>query len=162
MPWRLLGYVPFPVKAPGEVGRSKDHNNHSPFIRLFFLFTLSISVLAFYSAMCICGVDDIMLVVVVPVEYSALLRLGSDAAGWVPMKAFLVVTIMTPVSVLPVIDWIRYHCCNQRRLEPLDMCIDLFIILGEMGGDLMLGATLPNHMAYRTNPKGTKEIQWQV
>ena len=28
--------------------------------------------------------------------------------------------------------------------------------------DLILGATLPNHAAYRTNPEETKEIQWQV
>ena len=28
--------------------------------------------------------------------------------------------------------------------------------------DLILGATLPNRAAYRTNPEETKEIQWQV
>ena len=28
--------------------------------------------------------------------------------------------------------------------------------------DLIPGATLPNHAAYRTNPEETKEIQWQV
>jgi hypothetical protein len=41
--------------------------------------------------------------------------------------------IMTSVSVLLVIDWIRYRCCIQHRLELLDMCVDLFIILREMG-----------------------------
>ena len=28
--------------------------------------------------------------------------------------------------------------------------------------NLILGATLPNRAAYRTNPEETKEIQWQV
>ena len=28
--------------------------------------------------------------------------------------------------------------------------------------NLILGATLPNRVAYRTNPEETKEIQWQV
>jgi hypothetical protein len=50
-----------------------------------------------------------------------------------PTKAFLVVIIMTPVSVLLVTDWIRYCCRVQHRLESLDMRIDLFVILGEMG-----------------------------
>jgi hypothetical protein len=61
----------------------------------------------------------------------------SDAAGRVPMKAFPVVIIMTLVSVLLVIDRIRHCCCVQHRLEPLDMHVNLFIILGEMEGDLV-------------------------
>jgi hypothetical protein len=49
------------------------------------------------------------------------------------MKAFPVVIIMTPVLVLLVIDWIYNRCCIQHCLEPLNMHVDLFIILGEMG-----------------------------
>jgi predicted membrane channel-forming protein YqfA (hemolysin III family) len=49
------------------------------------------------------------------------------------MKAIPVVTIMTPVFVVLVIYQIRYHCCVQHRLEPLDVCVDIFVILGEMG-----------------------------
>jgi hypothetical protein len=45
----------------------------------------------------------------------------------------LLVIILTPVSVLLVIDWICYHCCIHHRLELLDMSVDLFIIFGEMG-----------------------------
>jgi hypothetical protein len=44
---------------------------------------------------------------------------------------------MTSVSILLVIDQIRYRCRVQHRLEPLDMCVELFIILGEMEGDLI-------------------------
>jgi hypothetical protein len=40
---------------------------------------------------------------------------------------------MTPVSVLLVIDKIRYCCHVQHRLESFDMHIDLFVISGEMG-----------------------------
>jgi hypothetical protein len=40
---------------------------------------------------------------------------------------------MTSVFVLLVIDWIHYHCCVQHHLEPLDMHVDLFVILREMG-----------------------------
>jgi hypothetical protein len=38
--------------------------------------------------------------------------------------------------VLLVIDWICYYCYVQHRLESLDMRIDLFVVFGEMGGDL--------------------------
>jgi hypothetical protein len=41
------------------------------------------------------------------------------------------------VSILLVIDWIRNCCRVQHRLEPLDMRVDCFIILGEMAGDLI-------------------------
>jgi hypothetical protein len=40
---------------------------------------------------------------------------------------------MTLVSALLVVDWIRYCCYVQHRLESLDVHIDLFIILREMG-----------------------------
>jgi hypothetical protein len=53
------------------------------------------------------------------------------------MKTFPVVTIMTPVTVLLVVDRIRYNRCVQHCLEPLTMDVDLFIVLGEMGGDLV-------------------------
>jgi hypothetical protein len=49
------------------------------------------------------------------------------------MRTFPVVMIMTPVSALLVIDWIRYCCCVQHHLELLDMRVDLFIIFGEIG-----------------------------
>jgi hypothetical protein len=42
---------------------------------------------------------------------SAVLLPWSDATSRVCTKAFLVVIIMTPVSALLVIDWIRY-CCD--------------------------------------------------
>jgi hypothetical protein len=41
---------------------------------------------------------------------------------------------MTPVTVLLVVGRICYRHYVQHRLEPLDMHVDLFIILGEMGG----------------------------
>jgi hypothetical protein len=104
-----------------------------PFITLFLLFTLLISAPAFDSSMCISGMDDFALVTVVSVASSAVLLLWSDATGRVPRKAFPVVVIMTRVFILLVIDYNRYHWYVQYRLEPLDMHVDLFIILGEMG-----------------------------
>jgi hypothetical protein len=53
------------------------------------------------------------------------------------MRTLLVVIIMTPVSVLQVIDWIRVYCCIQHHLEALDMGVDFFIIFGEMVCDLI-------------------------
>jgi hypothetical protein len=44
---------------------------------------------------------------------------------------------MTPVTVLLVVGWICYRRCVQHRLEPLDMRVGLFIILGEMGGGVI-------------------------
>jgi hypothetical protein len=74
------------VNAPSEVGHSKDHNNHSPFHRV---------VLALHAT-----------------NFGAGFLLGhvhllwSDVVGRVPTKTLLVVIIMTPVSILLVIDWI--------------------------------------------------------
>jgi hypothetical protein len=65
--------------------------------------------------------------VVVSVASLAMLLSWSDATGRVPTKDLPVITMMTPVSVLLV-----QHC-----LELFDMHIDLFIILGEMGGHLV-------------------------
>jgi hypothetical protein len=50
-----------------------------------------------------------------------------------PLEAFPVVIIMTPVSVLLVIDWIRNCCRIEHHLEPLDMCVYLFVIFGGDG-----------------------------
>jgi hypothetical protein len=54
----------------------------------------------------------------------------SDAAGRVPTGTPLVVVFRTPVFVLLVMDWIRYGCCIQHRLEALNMPIDFFIVFG--------------------------------
>jgi hypothetical protein len=70
---------------------------------------------------------------VIYVTFSNTLLSWSDAAGKVPTKAFPVVAIMTPVSVLLVIDWVHYRCCIQHCLEPLHLRVDLFIILGSWG-----------------------------
>jgi hypothetical protein len=44
---------------------------------------------------------------------------------------------MTPIFVLLVIDRIRYCCCVQHHPKSLDMRLDLFVIFGEMGSDLI-------------------------
>jgi hypothetical protein len=49
------------------------------------------------------------------------------------MKSLPVVLDMTSVTILLVVNWICYRCCVQHRLESLDMCADLFVILGKMG-----------------------------
>jgi hypothetical protein len=108
-----------------------------PFLTLFLLLTLSISSLAFDSAVCITGVDDVVYITGVSVVSSDTLPMCSDAAGRVPTKTLPVVTVMTPVTALLVVDRILYHRHVQHCLEPLNMRIDLFIILGEMGGDLV-------------------------
>jgi predicted membrane channel-forming protein YqfA (hemolysin III family) len=64
---------------------------------------------------------------VVSAASSAMLLVWSDAVGRVPMKTLLVVTILL------VVGQICYRCCVQHRLESLDMRVDLFIVLGEMG-----------------------------
>jgi hypothetical protein len=104
-----------------------------PFIVPFLIFTLLISASIFNSAACISVADDIVYVAVVSVASSAMLLQWSDAAGRLQMRTLPVVIIMTPVSVLLVIDRNRYGCHVQHHLESLDMHVDLFIIFGEMG-----------------------------
>jgi hypothetical protein len=105
-----------------------------PFIALFLLFTLPISASVFNSTMCISTVDDVVQVIVVSIVSSAALLWWSDAAGQVPTRTLPVVIIMTPISILMVIDWICYYCRVQHRLESLDVHIDLFVIFSKMGG----------------------------
>jgi hypothetical protein len=104
-----------------------------PFIALFLLFMLPISALVFDSATSISDVDGITQVMVISIASSATFHPWSDAAGQVPMRTLLVVIIMTPIFVLVVIDWIRYRCCVQHRLEAVDVRIDFLVIFGEMG-----------------------------
>jgi predicted TIM-barrel enzyme len=78
-------------------------------------------------------VDDVTKIAVVSTMPSAALLAWSDAADRVPTKTLPVVPVITQVTVLLVVDRICYRCCVQHRLEPLDMRIDLFIALGEIG-----------------------------
>jgi hypothetical protein len=48
-----------------------------------------------------------------------------------------VVTFMTPVSILLVMDWFRYGSRIQHLLKALNMRVDLFIIFWQVGGDLI-------------------------
>jgi hypothetical protein len=53
------------------------------------------------------------------------------------METLLVVIIVTPVFVLLIVDWVRYHCYVQHRLEAFNVRIDFLIIFWQMGGDLI-------------------------
>jgi hypothetical protein len=108
-----------------------------PFIVLFLLFTLLISELVFNSATCISTANDVTQDAVVSVMSSTVLLWWSDATGRVPMRALPAVIIMTPISVLLVIDWILYCCHVQHHLESIDVRVDFFVIFGEMGVDLI-------------------------
>jgi hypothetical protein len=44
------------------------------------------------------------------------------------METLLVVIIVTPVFVLLIVDWVRYHCYVQHRLEAFNVRIDFLII----------------------------------
>jgi hypothetical protein len=83
--------------------------------------------------MCNSAMDDVTQVTVVSIASSAVLLWWSDDASHVPMRTLLIVMIMTLVSILLVIDRIRYCCPIQHRMESLNVCVDLFIIFGEMG-----------------------------
>jgi hypothetical protein len=59
MPLHLLGCVLLPVITLGEVGRSKDHSNHSPFHRAILSLHAFNFGMTFDSAACISRVDDV-------------------------------------------------------------------------------------------------------
>jgi hypothetical protein len=40
---------------------------------------------------------------------------------------------MTLISVLLIMEWLRYHSCVQHRLEELNMHIDFHIIFWQVG-----------------------------
>jgi hypothetical protein len=49
------------------------------------------------------------------------------------MGTVLVVKLVTPDSFFAVVNPVHHGCCVQHGLEALDMHVDLFIILGQMG-----------------------------
>jgi hypothetical protein len=100
-----------------------------PFITLFLFHALSFPTPVFDPTTSISVLDDITQVTVVPTTPSTVLPWWSDAAGRVLMGTPLAVKLMTPVSILVVVDRIYHCCCVQHRLEALDMRVDFFIIL---------------------------------
>jgi hypothetical protein len=74
-----------------------------PLVALFQFITLSILMPAFDQAACISAANDIMQVVVV---HAMALR-WSDATGQVPLGTPPVVIILTLISVLLIMGWVR-------------------------------------------------------
>jgi hypothetical protein len=103
-----------------------------PFIALFLLVALPLSVPVLNPVACISTADDIMQVAVVSATPSTTLLWWSDAASRVPTGTMPVVIFMTPVFILLVVEWIRYGCCVQHRLEELYMHVYFIIIFGKM------------------------------
>jgi hypothetical protein len=101
-----------------------------PLIVLFLFHALSFSMPVFYPAVCISTADDVVQVTVVLTMPSATLLRWSVAIGRVPTGTLSMVKLVTPVSVLVIVDWIDYGCYVQHHLEVLNMCVDFFIILG--------------------------------
>jgi hypothetical protein len=71
---------------------------------------------------------DVTQITVVLTTHSATLFQWSDTASRVP-GTLPVVKVVTPFSVLTVVDQIYHGYCAQHHLELLDMQVDFFIIL---------------------------------
>jgi hypothetical protein len=81
--------------------------------------------------------DDVAQVSVIPNMPSAVLLRWSKADGQVLALTLLMVKLVTLISIILVVNRVHHDCCVQHRLEVLYMHVDLFIILRQVGSELV-------------------------
>jgi hypothetical protein len=106
-------------------------------ITLLLINVLLILAPIFDPAACISVVDDITHVSVIPITPSTMLLWWSETTGRVPAPTQPVVKLLTSVSIVMVTNRFHHDCCIQHRLEVLYMCIDFFIVLRQVGCELV-------------------------
>jgi hypothetical protein len=91
----------------------------------------------FDPVVCIAVVDNIMEVSVIPVSPSAMFLRWSETTSRVPTRTLSVVKLMTPCFVITVKCWVNHGCYIQHLLEAPHVCINFFIILWQVGSELI-------------------------
>jgi hypothetical protein len=140
------------------VGKGLDSSCIAPtfrrtlLVRLFIIVTIVIIVplftLLLFKALvlltpvfdltaCIFAADDVVQVSVIPVSPSAVFLWWSEIASQVPAWTLLVAKLMTPCFIIMVECRVNHGCCIQHHLEVLHMCINFFIVLWQVGSELI-------------------------
>jgi hypothetical protein len=105
----------------------------------------------FDLAMCISIADDIVQVLVIPIMPLATLLWSSETAGRVPMWTLPVIKILTPVSIIAVVNRVHHGCCVQHRLEALYVRVDFLIVFWQMRCELV-----------NEHPRGQGIVSWRA
>jgi hypothetical protein len=98
---------------------------------------LTLLTLVFYLTACIFTMDDIAQVSVIPVSPSVTFLRWSETTSRVPTWTLPVVKLMTPCFVIMVECRVNHGCCVQHCLEALHMGINFFVVLWQVGGELI-------------------------
>jgi hypothetical protein len=91
----------------------------------------------FDPVVCIFVADDIAQVSVIPVSPSATFLRWSETASRVPARTLPVVKLMTPSFIITVKCWVNHDCCVQHRLEAFHVCINFFVVIWQVGSELI-------------------------
>jgi hypothetical protein len=82
---------------------------------------------------CISIADDIAQVLVISVSSSVTFLRWSETTGRVPVRTLSVVRVLTPHSVVVLENQIHHDRYVQHCLEALNMRVEFFIVLGQVG-----------------------------
>jgi hypothetical protein len=99
-----------------------------PFIALFLLDVISISVMVFDSASCIPASDNVTQVAVILISPSVTFLRWSETVGRVPTWILSVVKLLTLDTIVVIENSVRYCGCVKDCLKPLNMRFDFFIV----------------------------------
>jgi hypothetical protein len=108
-----------------------------PFLSLLLFKALALLMPVFYPTMCISVMDDIVQISIIPVSSSAAFLRWSEPACRVPVLNLSVVKLMTLCFIITVECRDNHGCCVQHRLESFHMCINFFVVLWQVGSQLI-------------------------
>jgi hypothetical protein len=108
-----------------------------PLFMLLLFKALTLLTPIFDPATCIFAMDNVMQVSVIPVSPSAMFLWYSETSSRVPAQTLPVVKLMTPCFIITMECRVNHGCCIQHRLEALYMCINFFVVLRQVGSELI-------------------------
>jgi hypothetical protein len=86
---------------------------------------------------CISAANDVTQISIIPILPSAVFLLWSETIGQVPVRNLSVVKLVTPYFAIMVEGPVNHGCYIQHRLEALYICIDFFIVIRQVGCQLV-------------------------
>jgi hypothetical protein len=91
----------------------------------------------FNPVACIFAADNVAQVSVIPSLPSATFLWWSKTASQVPARTLPVVKLVTLCFIITVECQVNHGRCIQHHLEAIHMCINLFVVLWQVGSELI-------------------------
>jgi hypothetical protein len=108
-----------------------------PFFMLLLFKALVLLIPIFNPVACISAVDDVAQISVIPVLSSTAFLQWSETACRVPVRTLPVVRLVAPCFIIMDECRVNHGCCVQHRLEAFHVCINFFIVLWQVGCQLI-------------------------